>query len=704
MKIIRSLLLMKLLPPIVIGVLGFILVVGTPTLNFQNIAWLSSGDPLFNYVGWEIFRHGPWTNPMGLNPNYGLEFSSSIVYSDSIPLLAIFFKILSNFLGEPFQYFGFWLLICFLLQSIFGHKLSELLTKNKWLQIFITTIFVFTPVMLFRMNVHLALAGHFVLLWALFLNLKKNTSSWSWALLIFVALGIHFYLFFMVFFLWAGSLMDRRISKQNMGFGPFATEVLLVLIVISISAWQYGYLAISVGSSSALGYGGDQFNLMAFFNVLGWSQFMGSNIFTPSTLEGFAYMGAGVIAAVIFGLLQLIRKDERKRLFQKTHSYKFLLSAIIIMLLISITNNVDIGNSHYQIPINESLLFALNIVRSSGRLSWPMQYLIIYIAFWLIINGYKKWLIPLFAMLCILQVIDTSRGWNNLHKYFFNSKGPKIEHSLTHEFWSEAPKQYSTIKIFPPQNWPNGWNIFAAYAVQNKFSTNSVFLARVDERKVFEASESTNLELSEGNLDPKTIYIFQKWSNYPHKINLNYDSSRDLFAKINGVVVLAPNYKVCRDCKQQASSLEISSLVPKLKIGEVIKFAKGDDGGEFLLDGWTHADPWGTWSSGTASTMAIPLGSNAPSKIQISFRALVGPKHPASTLKVFAGGEYQKTIQVTKQLNNSMTISVPIKFRHDKFILLKFEYTNPTSPKDAGYGNLDDRLLTLGIESMQLLR
>jgi len=690
--------------PIGIGFAGFLLVVGISVLNFQNIGWLSNGDTLFNYAGWAIFRHGPWTNPVGLNPNYGLEFGSSIVYSDSIPLLAIFFKLFSRWLGEPFQYFGLWLLSCFILQATFGYKLADLLTQNTWLKFFIASIFVFTPVMLFRMNVHLALAGHFVLLWAIYLNLKKSTNWGSWALLIFIVLGIHFYLFSMVFALWFGSLLDRRISTRYLSNKSFALEAILIILVMFISAWQYGYFAISVGEASSLGYGSDPFNFVGFFNPLNWSLFIKDNIFTPPTTEGLAYLGGGAIGALVLGLAQLGRRNERLALFQKAHQYQFMLIAIILMLIIAISNNVDIGNSHYKFAINDHLRNILSIVRSSSRLSWPFQYLIIFISFWLIINGYRKGLVAIFVTLCVLQIVDSSKGWMKLHEYFLNLDGKNIEYSLTHEFWTQVPKQYSVIKIIPPQHLPDGWYNFAAFAAQNQMATNSVFLARYDSLKVLLAKEKTALEISSGKLDSKTIYVFQKWSNYLNKVDPKFDVNRDLFAKINGITFLAPNYKICTDCKQVDSALEINSLVPQLKIGEVVNFSKESKGADFLLEGWSHSDVWGTWSSGVASIIAVPMGDSSPSKIRLSYRGLVGPKHPISNVKVLVNGQYLNTIKITKQLNNSALIPIPKELRQDKFILLKFEYVNPTSPKDAGYGNQDDRLLTLGIESIQILK
>ena len=96
---------------ILIGLGSFFLVVGPLALNPNNVAWLDGGfDPTQHYLGWVFFRHSPWSIPLGLNPHFGMDISSSIVYSDSIPILAILFKPFAALLPETFQYFGLWLL------------------------------------------------------------------------------------------------------------------------------------------------------------------------------------------------------------------------------------------------------------------------------------------------------------------------------------------------------------------------------------------------------------------------------------------------------------------------------------------------------------------------------------------------------------------------------------------------------------------
>ena len=692
----------EIIIPIAVGIIGFLLVVGITPLNFQNIGWLSKGDALFNYIGWEIYRYGPWTNPVGLNPNYGLEFSSSIVYSDSIPIFAIFFKIFSGFLGEPFQYFGLWLLLCFVLQSIFGYKIAALLSPNEWIKIFIAAIFLFTPVMLFRTNVHLALTGHFVLLWAIYLNLNRYSKSLQWAVLMSLVLGIHFYLFVMVFALWFGGIMDRATISKTTKIQTLILEIILVLAVMGFSAWQYGYFAIALGESAAFGFGGDRINLLGFFNPFHWSLLNQHNFFEPPTIEGFAYLGAGVIAAIIFAIFILFQSKTLKRIFKIANDHKFMLLAIMAMTLLAITHNVDIGGAHFKLPIDERLFNILGVVRSSGRLIWPFEYLIIISASWIIIHGYHKNLIPIFATLCALQILDTSKGWKNLNQFFSGLNSNHIKHSLTNEFWKEAPKKYSVVRIISPY-WGN-WNTVGLYAAQNKMATNSVFLARVDKYKLQESIDKANNEVISGKLDPKTIYLFQNWNSDINLPTPQFNPAKDLYARIDGITLLAPNYKDCRECKEVDPSLEIMSSVPTLKIGELIQFSRGGRGGDLLVDGWSHSEPWGVWSSGNNSTVAIPMSGNTPSMIHLRYRGLLGPKHPFSDFKIWINGQYQKTVRITDPLNNNVDIPIPPQFRNDKFIILKLEYLNPSNPRDAGLGSQDDRILTIGLESLRLIK
>ena len=163
--------------PVLFGVCAFFIICGPRFLDPTNVAWLVGGDPLQHYLGWAFFRNSPWTWPVGLSPQYGLDFSNSIVFTDSIPLLAIPFKALAPLLPETFQYLSIWVMLCFVLQAYFAFRLIGLISSNIAIQCMGSVLFLFSPPLIFRLSLHESLMGHFLLLASLYLNLKTSSEA-----------------------------------------------------------------------------------------------------------------------------------------------------------------------------------------------------------------------------------------------------------------------------------------------------------------------------------------------------------------------------------------------------------------------------------------------------------------------------------------------------------------------------------------------
>ncbi len=126
--------------------------------DIYRLAHGKEGDPAQHWLGWQFFRYSPLLQwPLGANPNWGMDIGSSIVFTDSIPLLAFIFKPLNALLPDTFQYCGLWILICFLLQSLFAWKLLSLFTQDKWLPLIGSVFFTLAPVFLFRLHAHITL-------------------------------------------------------------------------------------------------------------------------------------------------------------------------------------------------------------------------------------------------------------------------------------------------------------------------------------------------------------------------------------------------------------------------------------------------------------------------------------------------------------------------------------------------------------------
>ena len=115
---------------LLISFLCLISVVGIDNVSFKSTEWLYTGESAQHQLGWHFFKNDIWRFPLGNNPNYGEEFSNSIVFSDAIPILALFFKSFKSFIPGNFQYFSFWYFICFFLQLFFSFKIIKKFTGS----------------------------------------------------------------------------------------------------------------------------------------------------------------------------------------------------------------------------------------------------------------------------------------------------------------------------------------------------------------------------------------------------------------------------------------------------------------------------------------------------------------------------------------------------------------------------------------------
>ena len=76
----------------------FGLIYGYDILNPTYDAWIFKDgyhDIIQHYIGWLFYRQSPWHFPIGLIDNLAYPYQFSMIYTDSIPILAVFFKSIS---------------------------------------------------------------------------------------------------------------------------------------------------------------------------------------------------------------------------------------------------------------------------------------------------------------------------------------------------------------------------------------------------------------------------------------------------------------------------------------------------------------------------------------------------------------------------------------------------------------------------------
>lgn len=707
----------SILIPICMGICACLMVVGFKALNPTVLDLAQGVDPFKDYVGWMFFRNSPWTFPIGLNPTYGLDFSSSIVFSDSIPLMAFLFKAIRFALPETFQYLGIWTLICFVLQAYFAWLVIGLMTQNKWLQFFACAILVFAPPMLWRVNQHTALVAHFMILAAFYLILSPGRTSkrWNkgvfWGLLLSAAVLTHFSLFVMVAALWAANLVDQIVFSKANRLGILKDSALQILFIgplIVFLMWQAGYFAVSSASGSLGGYGFFRMNLLSPFDPEGWSYIM-RNLPLPSDYgEGYMYFGLGLLLLWPFAIYKLVRDGSLRALFRgEIFKHLFLAFALIALSLFAITNHIAIGRKEFGFGISESVYAIASIFRASGRFFWPMLYALNITCIFIVIRGYsKRFALTLLGIACLLQVVDTSAGWRMMHQQIADPvKNIPHELNLKNPFWTQAAQQYEQVQLVPPQDKAAGWDQIALYAAKHHLSTNAVFFARADIGKLSKAQETFMNSLYGSNWNPKSLYVLQSDVVLPAYFHSNPES--DLLVGFDGFAILAPNWKNCKECPVIQENLrdELNQLTKQIALNKPFGFGKGQLGNRFLIGvggSWAWPEEWGVWSNGDQAKMILPLPQgNLTKQLKLTVRAFVSPLHPKQDVEVFMDQMPPQSISLTNSDANTWLINLPPNVDKRKYLELQFRFKNPASPKDVGGVPGDDRKLGIGLMSAQ---
>ena len=497
----------------------------------------------------------------------------------------------------------------------------------------------------------------------------------------------------MVLALWAASFCDVYFLSKKIDLKKFLNEILIIFSSLPFFMWQAGYFSINSSATDVGGYGFFRMNLLALFNSVGFSYFLPTFFSSMDNGEGFNFFGTGALLIFIFAIFGFIfgRLEIKKYL----HKYIFLIICCCLLILGALTNNIGVSSVDYSFYLPNSFISILSVARASGRLFWPVFYILLFVLICILIRTYsKKVAISILFFASVLQVIDTSAGWISIRKNLTKDSQSAFEPSLKNPFWSAAGLYFSN----PTHKFLEGWVVFADFASKYHLQTNSTFLARVDEQKMIKFNQNIRHELSSGTLNPASLYILDDWKIKP--IIPIWNPDVDLFAKIDGWNVLAPNWKTCIRCPQLDSSFEIKDFVPPVFLNEPILFTAFGKGrsSSFLLDNWSFSEAWGTWSNGTESSLRLPIPAGHPKTLTISARALVNGVHPSQDMKIMVNGVFVKQVHLTKNDENKITIPILENALSQGNMLIEFKFLNPIKPKDLDMGN-DDRLLSIGIKS-----
>ncbi|MCR5097695.1 MAG: DUF6311 domain-containing protein [Lachnospiraceae bacterium] len=542
------------------GLVFFLAVFGGRIIDPTYTDWLLHSDDLEgsvdltqHYLGWVFYRNSPWQFPFGLTE--GIYSSPvSVIYTDSIPLFAFIFKLLSPVLPAQFQYFGLYGLLCYCLMGGFGALLVHRVCKNTIFTMLAAVLFICNPVMLNRMYLHTALAGHFIVVAGLCLyfyhkSLPARRLLLLWTVLISCGTLINAYftpmLYGLLFFAVLGEIRCKNATAKAvdnlviLGLPPLLTAFLCYCF-----GMFYGNVPAAAGGLEVL-----SFNLNGFFNpltkltdfhdhIMGYTDMNYSRWLPPLPMstayqnEGFAYLGVGVMLLFLMIIMIAVSKPLSVQtgrsvsdLFGSEDTMEApcrnsLLFFMIICLVLALSPVATFGeNELYHLPLPGFIHDAWSSFRSTARFIWPVYYcLITMILFFmgrLVSHSKNRSQRILFTVLMsaavILQLFDLSPGYIEKHGAFSDIRPYRT--TLSDPMWDELGEGASHIIFYPPTEYglyEDGKTSveFEIYALKHGLTLSNTYMSRNLCSFADEDTYDHFNELASGSSCPDIIYVF----------------------------------------------------------------------------------------------------------------------------------------------------------------------------------------------------
>ena len=691
------------------------LIFGFDLISITNTQWIhsTSSDISQSHIGWYFFKNDIWRFPLGNNPNYGDEFGNSIIFSDSIPILALFFKFISPIMPENFHYFSIWYFICFLLQLYFSHKVLFYFTNNNNFSLLGSLFFLIAPIFIVRMSWHPALVGQWILLLTINLCLTKSykDSKLSWIFIITLASLIHWYFTVMISIIFILlRAFDVLIHKEKLL--QTIKDLMITFLCLLFVMYVVGYFEVRTVDGLGLGYGSYKLNLLSIIDPTistrneTWSWILPDIELSDSyeeAIEGFNYFGLGQILIILIALSTYIKNISSKNLIslKESKNIKIFFYISFILTLLALSNKISFGSyTLIEIPLNKFIYAALSLMRSGARVFWPVNYFIVLLSLIIIFRSFDlKHSIFLVTILLIIQIADISAGLKN---YFKLNNVTKNIYVLKDKIWIDISKKYKIVKTSYPKSFNPLFFYFSNFFEEHSIKkTNLTKLARANRSLVAQARYDLYQKFNNKDLEPDTIYIA---GNLGHLINLKkiFKSEDVGFFYRDNFWIFIKNEKNLMNSSDLAHFKKIKPSLLEINKKKKLYFNGPEN---YFGFGWSHNfRKQGAWSDGNLATLLFTLDKNSNNKVlEIECEPYITKKNKTLDMDIYINGKFNKTINFN-YISNSKKEKISILLESESInneVKIDFIIKNPASPLEL-LQSPDSRKLGILVKNLEL--
>lgn len=574
-----------------LGALVFVALYGVRVLDPTCVDWIlnnPSPDPSQHYLGWAFFRNSTVRLPyLGANYSVIYPYRTSILFTDSIPLLALLGKLFSPILPARFQYFGWWGLLCYALQGGLAQAILARLggvrpgqTARAWASVAGAGVLVLFPALTVRMFAHTALAANWLVLLAIWLWLRGDAllpttrrACLAWAGMGVLCAGIHLYYLPMVGIVLVGYAVRRGLQKRGVAavllpVVCFCAAALAELVLLGAFASNFA------GYSNGYLNGADLANLVVPGLAASWEQ----NVYI-----GFGAVAALVLAMVSLGIACVRGKAAAVAGFFRRHRIWLIAGAVVLLLdaIAAMGNTITLGGVTLgTVPIPQILMDFWAMFSSCARLAWLAGMLLALLACGVVLRLWNgRVAVVLLAACALLQGYGQRDELAKRFATYHDDATYTDQTRLTDPAWESLAEsgRFSHLAFVSFDFEHDEFWDLAAFAADHGWTSNSFYMGHMDGNLA-----AVTLAGEMNTLSADTLYVFVD------EDELARDSFGLNYYRLDGILIgsvepldLTPD--PAPETDSHAMDLRLSDVINGSVTADGVELGSG---GEMMTDSW----------------------------------------------------------------------------------------------------------------------
>lgn len=645
--------------------------------------------------GYLFYVQDAWRWPLFLTAKLDPPHGLSIVFTDSLPALALLGKLVYTATGTipNLPVWSMFLGIA-LMPAAAALALRAAGVAGFWRTLAASAFLMAAPLVYGRIG-HLGLMHQWLVVLALHAWLiGRDPERFGRALALgagiaILAVLVHFYLFVMCLAVLEGLALDlARRGRWTRAATLAAGLPGLGLAVM----WAAGYFSLPAGgAATAVGYTFHSMNLAALFTP-GFKPPLIPGLTPDATggqYEGGNYLGLGGVLLAAGALIL------RPRAVGRALAAHWPLVLVLAGLTAYSLSNVIYCSRNLlaSYPLPGFLEGLTGVLRASGRLFWPAYYAILLGVCVLALRAARPAGVCLFAVVCALQFWDMGP----LYRTFAAEAARGFAPNARFAAMKDLVRGFGDVQTFLPCQCPGGLPATDTALLQlacslRNASFNFPYAARVG-WPCPEIDYRRPSALREGELFVALAVHFDKLAFYNPNTRFHRDDDRVYACGGPG----CPRDRAPFRVELDDSAIKRISLPAAIGLGQA-----NADAERFLAGGWHGVEAQGTWTAGRLSTLVVWLGGDIPGTIRCRMRYFPFAAEEPLRVSVAACGEPVASFEIAEPGDRVAEFAVPGGLAgRDRPLVIDIRVANPKKV-NKHFPVADDREVGLYVRGLEL--